>query len=224
MATVYRAENTRLSIAEAKRLILDGLPSEKFADVYARVSPDGEVDWDGQIDVVLKSGKPHKSFIDEEFKSLCQSLGVAPVMRWRPSITGYPSDASGDELYSITHEEFVAIAARYGLGVEVGEAVVSLRENVETNKPVTSAAVSTPPEQTKPVQRGAAQDAEVLRAIRSAGYDPTKMPKPVQGRSGVKAEVRKALVGHSPLFPTGGTQFKKAWERLTEFGDISYDK
>lgn len=120
MPIIYRAETVRLSIAEAKRLILDALPSEKFGQVIARTTPDGEIDWSGPLELRESHGKPQKDFIDEEFKEICQSLAIQPLMRWRPSVSEYPTSSSLDDEYTITHDEFSEIANRYGLLVEVG--------------------------------------------------------------------------------------------------------
>ncbi len=74
---------------------------------------------------------------------------------------------------------------------------------------------------TQPVQRGTAQDTAILNAIRDAGYVPLQLPKHQQGKRGIKAGMRAALVGKNPLFPTTGKQFDKAWERLRKFGEIA---
>jgi hypothetical protein len=71
------------------------------------------------------------------------------------------------------------------------------------------------------VPRFTAQEAAIMHAIREAGCDPLKLPRPPKGKSGIKAVVRAALVGKNPLFPKYGTQFKKAWERLSE-EEIAY--
>lgn len=73
-------------------------------------------------------------------------------------------------------------------------------------------------ETVKPVQRTAAQDAAILNAITQAGYDPLALPKNEAGKSGAKAEIRKALDGN-PLF-VGATVFDKAWDRLRSNEDI----
>lgn len=72
-----------------------------------------------------------------------------------------------------------------------------------------------------PFQRSAAQDDAILAAIRARGYDPKSLPKNPPGKSGVKASVRSELVGKNPLFQTTGHQFKKAWERLRDRGEIA---
>lgn len=70
----------------------------------------------------------------------------------------------------------------------------------------------------RPLQRGAAQDAAILNAIRNLGHDPKYLPKNPSGKPGVKAAVQQALV-NDRLFK-GATVFKKAWERLAEREEI----
>lgn len=71
----------------------------------------------------------------------------------------------------------------------------------------------------KPLQRSAAQEAEILSAIKQAGHDPLALPENESGKDGVKSEIRNALDG-TPLF-VGPTVFKKAWERLRGRGEIA---
>ena len=74
---------------------------------------------------------------------------------------------------------------------------------------------------TNPVQRFAAQDAQILECLRANGHEPKRLQKNVQGKRGVKAETNVAL-SDSKLF-VGKTVFNKAWERLALAGDISYE-
>lgn len=53
----------------------------------------------------------------------------------------------------------------------------------------------------------------ILTTIAGMGYDPRKLPPRSQGRSGVKAEVRKKLKEH-PLFRGSKTAFDTAWKEL----------
>lgn len=71
----------------------------------------------------------------------------------------------------------------------------------------------------KPLQRHPAQEAEILRVIKQAGYDPQQLPKNERGKPGVRLEIRNALKGN-PLF-AGSTVFDKAWERLQRYGEIA---
>ena len=68
----------------------------------------------------------------------------------------------------------------------------------------------------KPVQRGTAQDAGILDAIRTAGLDPLALPKNKPGKPGIKANIRALLVGKHDAFPKEGKQFDKAWGRLRD--------
>jgi hypothetical protein len=70
----------------------------------------------------------------------------------------------------------------------------------------------------KPIQRGQAQDAAILETIKKMGHDPFQLPKNPAGKPGVKADVRKTLKDN-PLF-AGSKVFDKAWERLSQVGDI----
>lgn len=71
----------------------------------------------------------------------------------------------------------------------------------------------------KPLQRGSAQDAMILTAIRKAGHNPLALPVNEPGKAGVKAEIRNAL-RNEKLF-TSSRVFDKAWERLRKQGDIA---
>jgi len=66
MPTIYRKEATRISIAEAKQLIIERLPVETTGEVYAHFTPEGEIDLNAPISVVKAVGKPHVEFLDDE--------------------------------------------------------------------------------------------------------------------------------------------------------------
>lgn len=87
-------------------------------------------------------------------------------------------------------------------------------ETINSSTPITGTGA--------PLPRFAAQEASVLAAIESAGYDPRRLPRAGAGRPGVKSEIRCALKGTS-LFVDGSTVFDKAWERLLARGDLSYE-
>ena len=82
-------------------------------------------------------------------------------------------------------------------------------------------AIGFSPKGNAPVQRSAAQDSAVLTEIRNAGHDPRALPVNEPGKPGVKAAVRRRLVGVNPLFPRGSRVFDKAWDRLRELDDIA---
>ena len=89
----------------------------------------------------------------------------------------------------------------------------------EQEQPTTAVAVeglgkqSEQAESQKPLPRQRHQENEILRAIGALGHTACKLPKPAPGKSGVKAEVRKAV-----KMPNG--IFNKAWERLRARGEI----
>jgi hypothetical protein len=61
----------------------------------------------------------------------------------------------------------------------------------------------------RPVQRTAAQDAELLHALRAAGYDPANLPTPPAGKPcPAKAAARRACTTMSAAV------FNKAWQRM----------
>lgn len=76
------------------------------------------------------------------------------------------------------------------------------------------------PDQIKPVPRFAAQEVEILAAIRAAGHDPLSLPERQAGKPGTKSKIRGLLVGKSKNFPKTGSQFDKAWIRLRASGQI----
>jgi len=64
------------------------------------------------------------------------------------------------------------------------------------------------------------QDAEILRAIERAGYDPKRLPKNEPGKPGVKKVVRDVLKKQPP-FKDSVKVFDHAWDRLRQSGDIA---
>lgn len=77
-------------------------------------------------------------------------------------------------------------------------------------------------ETAKPLQRSAAQEAAILRAVKAAGYDPLHLPASPTGKPGVKAQIRKTLDKDS-LF-RGTTVFEKAWDRMRSRGELRNDE
>ncbi|UUZ68535.1 hypothetical protein LP416_00195 [Polaromonas sp. P2-4] len=71
----------------------------------------------------------------------------------------------------------------------------------------------------RPMQRAAAQDADILAMLKCKGFDPLALPRNETGKPGVKAEIRNAL-GQTGLW-AGATVFDKAWERLRRNRDIA---
>ncbi|TAM08288.1 MAG: hypothetical protein EPN70_00675 [Paraburkholderia sp.] len=68
----------------------------------------------------------------------------------------------------------------------------------------------------KPISRQRHQEQEILRVLRELGHDPCKLPKRVNGKRWVAADVRDKLTG------PGWTKsiHTKAWQRLLDDGSI----
>lgn len=64
------------------------------------------------------------------------------------------------------------------------------------------------------------QEAAIINELKLLGIEPKSMPPYANGKNSVKSTVRSKLA-KNPLF-SAKTAFKKAWERLTEFGEIAY--
>lgn len=79
----------------------------------------------------------------------------------------------------------------------------------ESDEP--TAHVSTP---ARPLPAQRFQEQEILRVISELKYDAKALPKPEQGKKGVKAEVRKIVPLNTPGI------FDGAWERLRATGEI----
>lgn len=75
--------------------------------------------------------------------------------------------------------------------------------------------VQAPNESAQPLQRQRFQEQEISRVICELKHDPKALPKPRNGKPGVKSEVR-AKLKFSP------SVFDKAWGRLQNQGEIKY--
>jgi hypothetical protein len=219
MATIRKTNSDRISIADAKRLILEAAPLETMGHVYAQLDEHGNIDEDAPIDVRLAPDtNTFEAGIDRDFLGACSQLNIQPRNKYRPTFTDYSGDYKQDDYYTITHDEFERYAGLHDMRVVVNPSPATAPE---TNIQPQAAPVVPAGEAQRPLQRSTAQDAAILDAIREAGYDPLQLPKHQQGKRGIKADMRAALVGRNPLFPTVGTQFDKAWDRLRKFGEIA---
>ena len=119
MTTIRTADTGRLTIAEAKRLILENSPRESFVQVYRRD--------DGTLQAVQDTEPKsiYASFMDEDFAATCEQLGIVPRWKYRPGKGGYTGDPATDELYTITHDETVQLAGLHGLTLEVAPAATA---------------------------------------------------------------------------------------------------
>ena len=121
MTTIYRDKADRLSVADAKRLILEALPPERSAEVYARVDENGNFDFEGPVEIKEVHGvQIYASFIDRDFLPICEQLSIQPRMRYRPTFMDYTwQSLENDTLYTIGHDEFSRVAELFGLAVAV---------------------------------------------------------------------------------------------------------
>jgi hypothetical protein len=121
MPTIYRPNSERISVADAKQLILDAIPLElNAAQFFLKMGPDGKTILDIDMDsmAVVSAAEAHSPFLDTDFLELCKGLGFEPHMMFRPAIGGYrgPQD---DSTFMLTHAQFVKLAESYSLMVEV---------------------------------------------------------------------------------------------------------
>ncbi|MBD2222853.1 hypothetical protein H6G33_38740 [Calothrix sp. FACHB-1219] len=111
----------RVSLADAKALIVRALPVEGGADVYMHLLPDGTPDWDGPIEV---KPNPHarrgEIFIDGDLPSLLKELNIEPRLNLRPIWKDFGHGKLLED-YSVSRDEFIKLAECFGIGVVVGE-------------------------------------------------------------------------------------------------------
>ena len=120
MTTIRATEPSRLTIAAAKRLVLENSPREMFVQIYQHK--------DGGELVAVPDTKPSSIFaahLDEDFASNCESLGIVPRFKYRPGLTGYTGDPTTDDSYTISRDELARLADLHGLTLEVGPALVN---------------------------------------------------------------------------------------------------
>ncbi len=123
MTKIYRDNADRLSVADAKRLILGAVPLEKAVEVYAQVDDQGNINWDGDIEChINEKANIQAAHLDNDFSDTCKDLGIVPRMKYRPVIKNYSGATSQDDVYTIAHDEFVRLAQIFGLLVVIGGA------------------------------------------------------------------------------------------------------
>ncbi len=124
MATIYRADTGRLTVAEAKQLMIDALPDDLpgYASFRGEMNSAGEVDWDIDNPTHATFREASKFRLDNQFPDLCKSLGFEPHLSIDPTANGYRLREDDDRDYMITHAQFVKLADKYSLSVEIGDA------------------------------------------------------------------------------------------------------
>ncbi len=124
----------------------------------------------------------------------------------------------------IRMDDLLAYAKSLGYSLEIDETTVQSpsrpvpepEQEQEQEKSEGTPANEVPPA----APRLREQERAVLAKLVELGYDPKSLPKNSQGKPGVPAKCKQAL-SESPLFD-GATTFKKAWERLSGFGEVMY--
>jgi hypothetical protein len=139
MATIYRSNAERVTVAEAKRLILDAVPTEPTISVYVQVDEHGAATGGPQI-VHNPSGTIQALHLDDDFAETLKQLGILPRMKYRPLMTDYTGGPYQDDTYTIAHDEFATIAGLFNVVVAVGKAPA---QNTTTPAPVNVAVQST---------------------------------------------------------------------------------
>ncbi|MBK7004897.1 MAG: hypothetical protein IPH37_06860 [Burkholderiales bacterium] len=123
MPTIHKTDDGRITIADAKRLILDASPLEDSINVYAQLDDDGNIDLNGPIETTLaKDVNIHERHLDASFPAACNDLGIRPRWKYNPAQTDYSGVVNPDPFYSISHAEFVRLTAIFDMAVEVGKA------------------------------------------------------------------------------------------------------
>ena len=118
MPTIYRATNEQVTIADAKRSIIEALPRERAVDVWVPVNDKGEACGDPMARLE-ESASIYASFIDADFASHCEKLSIQPRMMYRPVLRDYTGQGQ-DLFYVLHHDEFAKLAAEFGINVVVG--------------------------------------------------------------------------------------------------------
>lgn len=119
MKIIYKPDDGRISVAEAKRLIYNALPQGNGAEVYMHIDAEGNPVWDGPIE--LKE-VPEADMYDLAgvVLDMCKLGKITPRFRYRPTRTGYSGNS--DDAYLLDHADFVVMAQMLECRVIVGEA------------------------------------------------------------------------------------------------------
>ena len=145
MPTIYRRNSERISVTDAKQLILNALPIELGGgQIFGKPGPDGEPIWDFDSLAQVSAAEAHAPYLDSHFLELCKGLGFEPHMMFSPAIGGYrgPHD---DNTHMLTHTEFVKLAEKYSLSVEIGTARPAPAQSPAEPAPVATESASNKP-------------------------------------------------------------------------------
>jgi hypothetical protein len=123
MTVIYKKDTGRITVGEAKRLIVAAMPDDgpSWMTFYATsIGPDGEPEWDIDNPTPQSHREASETALNNRFPDLCKQLGFEPRLSYDPTTKGYRPTDSYDRFYMITHAQFLLIAAEYGLTVEIG--------------------------------------------------------------------------------------------------------
>lgn len=170
MPTIFRASAERLTVAEAKQLILGALPPEHGGGrIFGSAGPDGEPVWDFESLALVAAAEAHAPYLDRDFLDLCKSLGFEPHMMYSPAIAGYSGSPAHDNSYMLTHAQLVKLAESYSLEVKIDAKEASRKELVPAQSDVVGSDAS--PEHWK--MRVQAEAADMFVRLRKSGANPT---------------------------------------------------
>ena len=199
MTIIYRTQANRITIAEAKRLILENLPKELCGSVYARITPDGDIDWDGPVNVIEEAVVMAEPFIDRDFPVMLEQMKTEPMMRYRPAIKGYPESKTMEAEYTIAHDEFCRVADGYQLLVQIGEAAPpphALEHETATPAPVVAS---------EWVMQAQTRAKEIVKESRARDFYPSQENLGDQ----IASEFRKAGITGADGKPLSGATIKR---------------
>ncbi|MBC7601419.1 MAG: hypothetical protein H7255_02010 [Ramlibacter sp.] len=114
MQTIYLADASRITIAEAKRLIIEKLEHVPSIDIF--VSDDGDFEVRPNPSSNVLENTLHTTFAD-----VCKSFGIAPRNKFNLSKQDYKGSVFEDEMYVMSHAEFVQFAQHNDIAVVVGD-------------------------------------------------------------------------------------------------------
>lgn len=147
MPTIYRRNSERISVADAKQLILNALPIELGGgQIFGKPGPDGEPIWDFDSLAQVSAAEAHAPYLDSDFLELCKGLGFEPHMMFSPAIGGYSGNPEQDNSYMLTHAQFVKLAEKYSLTVEIETASPAPAQSAAEPAPVVTESARDAPE------------------------------------------------------------------------------
>lgn len=130
MKIIYKPDDGRRTIAEAKRLILDALPATDQVNVYAEIGQDGDVRWDGPSRVEAVTEPMATGFITKAIIGAMNEGLIRPRVTFNPAFTDYKGSESDDEHFGISHKELEALAEQFDCRVVVGKPPPAPAHNV----------------------------------------------------------------------------------------------